>query len=215
MAVEKLPKAWPSERKAEALLTGLAKRDVAAAPQNQGLNAIETEHARSPGLPVGLAARLPRNLGTRRKANVSASFHEKQALDYVVIHLVCVVIHLVHVAIQLVFDAILLGSPRDPSGLRRDPSGLRRDRRCFTTRSIWITMRSIWFATRSIWFTTSANAVFAPPLRKDRGARYSVKSVSGLARSISGIHALTSRVRAASGWRRCRVPRRCAGRAFP
>ena len=39
-ALSKYPKAWTSERKAEAFLTGLAKRDVAAATQNQALNAI-------------------------------------------------------------------------------------------------------------------------------------------------------------------------------
>jgi len=34
-AVARMPKAWTSEKKAEAFLTGLAKREVAAATQNQ------------------------------------------------------------------------------------------------------------------------------------------------------------------------------------
>ncbi len=39
-AVAKMPGTWTSGRKAEAFLTGLAKRGVAAATQNQALNAI-------------------------------------------------------------------------------------------------------------------------------------------------------------------------------
>ena len=38
-ALPKYPTAWPSEKKAEAFLTGLAQRDVAAATQNQALSA--------------------------------------------------------------------------------------------------------------------------------------------------------------------------------
>ena len=37
-ALPKYPTAWPSEKKAEAFLTSLAQRDVAAATQNQALS---------------------------------------------------------------------------------------------------------------------------------------------------------------------------------
>ena len=49
----KMPKAWTSERKAEAFLTGLAHRDVAAATQNQALNAIAFLYREVHGTPLG------------------------------------------------------------------------------------------------------------------------------------------------------------------
>src|SRR5258708_1002817 len=86
----------------------------AAAQTPQQLPAIGHEHARSPVLPVGLAVRLPRNLETRQKGRVFASFREKPALDGVAIPLdrdaiLCVLdaIPLVCAAIPLDRDAIL------------------------------------------------------------------------------------------------------------
>ena len=52
-ALSKYPKAWTSERKAEAFLTGLAHRDVAAATQNQALNAIAFLYREVHGTPLG------------------------------------------------------------------------------------------------------------------------------------------------------------------
>jgi Phage integrase, N-terminal SAM-like domain len=55
-AIGKLPKAWPSERKAEVFLTGLARRDVAAATQNQALDAIAFDLLAPLAHPHGLAS---------------------------------------------------------------------------------------------------------------------------------------------------------------
>ena len=52
-ALSKYPKAWSSEKKAEAFLTGLAKRDVAAATQNQALNAVAFLYREVHGTPLG------------------------------------------------------------------------------------------------------------------------------------------------------------------
>ena len=52
-AVVKMPKTWTSERKAEAFLTSLAHRDVAAATQNQALNAIAFLYREVLGTPLG------------------------------------------------------------------------------------------------------------------------------------------------------------------
>jgi site-specific recombinase XerD len=46
-------KAWPSERKAEVFLTGLAKRGVAAATQNRALNAVASLYKDVIGKPLG------------------------------------------------------------------------------------------------------------------------------------------------------------------
>ena len=48
-----MPKGWSSERKAEAFLTGLAQRDVAAATQNQALNAVAFLYREVLGTPLG------------------------------------------------------------------------------------------------------------------------------------------------------------------
>jgi site-specific recombinase XerD len=71
-AIGKLPKAWPSERKAEAFLTGLAKRDVAAATQNQALNAIAFLYKDVLGTPLGTvdALRVKRPATVREALSV-------------------------------------------------------------------------------------------------------------------------------------------------
>ena len=57
-AVARMPKGWTSEKKAEAFLTGLARRDVAAATQNQALNAIVFLYREVLGTPLGTVAAL-------------------------------------------------------------------------------------------------------------------------------------------------------------
>jgi integron integrase len=63
-----IPGAWTSERKAEAFLTGLARREVAAATQNQALNALAFLYREVLGSPLGtvdaLRVRRPETVRT-------------------------------------------------------------------------------------------------------------------------------------------------------
>ncbi len=77
-ALPKYPTAWPSEKKAEAFLTSLAQRDVAAATQNQALNAIAFLYKDVLGTPLGTVDALR----VRRPATVreALSVDEVRAL---------------------------------------------------------------------------------------------------------------------------------------
>jgi site-specific recombinase XerD len=77
-ALPKYPTAWPSEKKAEAFLTGLAQRDVAAATQNQALNAIALLYKDVLGMPLGTVDALR----VRRPATVreALSIEDTRAL---------------------------------------------------------------------------------------------------------------------------------------
>jgi hypothetical protein len=68
-AVDGLPKTWTSEQKAEAFLTGLARREVAAATQNQALNALAFLYNEVLGTPLGTVNALRvRRPATAREA---------------------------------------------------------------------------------------------------------------------------------------------------
>ncbi len=71
-AVAKMPRAWTSERKAEAFLSALARRDVAAATQNQALNAIAFLYKEILGTPLGTvdALRVKRPATVREALSV-------------------------------------------------------------------------------------------------------------------------------------------------
>lgn len=71
-ALAKFPKGWTSERKAERFLTGLAHRDVAAATQNQALNAVAFLYKEVLGTPLGTvdALRVRRPATVRTALNV-------------------------------------------------------------------------------------------------------------------------------------------------
>lgn len=71
-ALPKFQKSWTSERKAEAFLTGLALRDVAAATQNQALNALAFLYKEVLGTPLGTvdALRVRRPATVRTALNV-------------------------------------------------------------------------------------------------------------------------------------------------
>ena len=71
-ALAKFPKAWTSERKAEAFLTALAQRNVAAATQNQALNAIAFLYREVLGTPLGTvdALRVKRPATVREALSV-------------------------------------------------------------------------------------------------------------------------------------------------
>lgn len=64
----RLPREWTSEKKAEAYLTKLARRDVAAATQNQALNALNFLYKEIIGTPLGgvdaLRVRRPATIRT-------------------------------------------------------------------------------------------------------------------------------------------------------
>ncbi len=68
----KYPKEWTSEKKVEAFLTGLAKRNVAAATQNQALNAIAFLYKEVVGTPLGTvnALRVKRPATVREALSV-------------------------------------------------------------------------------------------------------------------------------------------------
>jgi integron integrase len=71
-ALPKFPNVWASEKKAEAFLTGLAKREVAAATQNQALNALAFLYKEVLGTPLGTvdALRVKRPATVREALNV-------------------------------------------------------------------------------------------------------------------------------------------------
>ena len=68
-ALAGLPPGWSSEKKAEAFLTDIAKRGVAAATQNQALNAVAFFYKEVLGNPLGTVDALRvRRPGTVRAA---------------------------------------------------------------------------------------------------------------------------------------------------
>jgi integron integrase len=74
-ALPKYPAAWTSEKKTEPFLTGLAKRDVAAATQNQALNALAFLYKEVLGTPLGTVDALR----VRRPATVREALSVEEA----------------------------------------------------------------------------------------------------------------------------------------
>ena len=97
-AVGKLPKAWTSEKKAEAFLTGLAKREVAAATQNQALNAIAFLYKEVLGTPLGTvdALRVRRPATVREALNIGETRALLAAIPQVADATACLVVRLLY-----------------------------------------------------------------------------------------------------------------------
>jgi len=97
-AVGKLPKAWTSEKKAEAFLTGLAKREVAAATQNQALNAIAFLYKEILGTPLGTvdALRVRRPATVREALSVEDTRALLAAMPGVADATACLVVRLLY-----------------------------------------------------------------------------------------------------------------------
>ena len=97
-ALAKFPKAWPSEKKAEAFLTGLAKRDVAAATQNQALNAIAFLYKEVLGTPLGTvdALRVKRPATVREALGIEDTRALLAAMPGVADATACLVVRLLY-----------------------------------------------------------------------------------------------------------------------
>ena len=74
-AVQAMPGDWKSEQKVEAFLTRLAKRDVAAATQNQALNAVVFLYREVLGAPLGTVDALR----VRRPATIRTALAVEEA----------------------------------------------------------------------------------------------------------------------------------------
>ena len=97
-ALPKYPTAWPSEKKAEAFLTGLAQRDVAAATQNQALNAIAFLYKDVLGTPMGTvdALRVRRPATVREALSVDEVRALLSAMPEVADATACLVVRLLY-----------------------------------------------------------------------------------------------------------------------
>ena len=97
-ALPKYPTAWPSEKKAEAFLTGLAQRDVAAATQNQALNAIAFLYKDVLGTPLGTvdALRVRRPATVREALSVDEVRALLSAMPEVADATACLVVRLLY-----------------------------------------------------------------------------------------------------------------------
>ena len=97
-ALSKYPKAWSSEKKAEAFLTGLAMRDVAAATQNQALNAVAFLYREVHGTPLGTvdALRVKRPATVREALSIGDTRGLLGALPSVADATACLVVRLLY-----------------------------------------------------------------------------------------------------------------------
>ncbi len=97
-ALPKYPTAWPSEKKAEAFLTGLAQRDVAAATQNQALNAIAFLYKDVIGTPLGTvdALRVRRPAMVREALSIEETRALLSAMPEVADATACLVVRLLY-----------------------------------------------------------------------------------------------------------------------
>ena len=97
-ALPKYPTAWPSEKKAEAFLTGLAQRDVAAATQNQALNAIAFLYKDVLGTPMGTvdALRVRRPAMVREALSIEETRALLSAMPEVADATACLVVRLLY-----------------------------------------------------------------------------------------------------------------------